>query len=335
MTGEQRTCWICGSPANSREHKFKRSDLPQSGKPWTIADQPYFVGEKGWRRIQGPDSALVKFGKVLCEQCNTTRSQPFDRAYERFSAWVNQKDAELLQHEELDFTEIYGANFEPEVLNLIRYFAKHLGCRIASDNYSLPPNLGTSLAGDDLAPFEVSFARNPELAGAPIRGRGVLYNFPLIGMASPTTGVVHEPYISGMVVGYLDVIYRYNYRRRFAWEGDPLVPSNSRVRLGEFVSGMPHLSMGQIPGADTDRRVQIGGITFDIPVFDLDQIKQISSLPLPTPRMNPVDAIDAKLKIAHAILSPFYPDVTIDFLEENLTIPDADRLWRLVFPSAD
>jgi hypothetical protein len=100
-------------------------------------------------------------------------------------------------------------------------------------------------------------------------------------------------------------------------------------------AGASHLSLGQIPGADTDRRVQIGGITFDIPVLDLDHIKQISSLPLPTPGMNPVDAIDAKLRIAYAILSPFYAEATIEFLEENLTIPDADMLWRLAFPSAD
>jgi hypothetical protein len=245
MTSEQRTCWICGDSANSREHKFKRSDLPQSGKPWTTTDQPYFVGEKGLRRIQGPDSALVKFGKVLCQQCNTTRSQPFDRAYERFSAWVNQKGADLLRYEELDFAEIYGANCQPDVLNLLKYFAKHLGCRIASDDYSLPSNLGTSLlVGEDLAPFEVSLARNPELAGAPIRGHGVLHNFPLIGMASPTTGAVHEPYISGMVVGYLDVIYRYNYRQRFAWEGDAVIPSNPRVRFGKFVRGGGHAAMG-------------------------------------------------------------------------------------------
>lgn len=335
MSIEARTCWICGNPANSREHKFKRTDVAHSGKTWAPADQPYFISDRGWRRIQGPDSQLVKFEKILCQSCNTTRTQPFDRAYDRFTEWVNQKGADLLGYTEIDFTEIYGAYFHLGVLNLLKYFAKHLGCRVASDNYGLPPNLAASLATDDLLPFEVSLSRNPELGGHPIRGRGVLHNFPLIGMFSPTTGAIHDPYISGMVVGYLDVIYRYNYRQRFAWEGDRVIPSNQTVKLGEFVADAPHVSLGQIPGADTSRAVQIGGTVFEVPLLAPDHIRQIASLPLPTSDMPPVAAIDAKLQIAHAILSPFYPNVTLEFLEENLTIPDADKLWRLVFPSAE
>jgi len=31
---------------------------------------------------------------------------------------------------------------------------------------------------------------------------------------------------------------------------------------------------------------------------------------------------------------PFYPNVTMSFLEENLTLPESDALWNSVFPSA-
>jgi hypothetical protein len=333
MTIEQRKCWICGDPADSREHKFKRTDLAHSSKTWAPADQPYFISEGGWRRIQGPDSRLVKFEKVICQACNNARTQPFDFAYDRFADWVNQKDAGLMQDTQIDFTEIYGADFQEGVLNLLKYFAKHLGCRIASDDYGLPPNLAASLASDDLAPFEISFSRNAELAGFPVRGPGTLHNFPLIGMTSPTTGKVHHPYLYGMVVGYIDVISRYDYRERFAWEGDSVVPANRTVRLGVYVSGAAHLANGQIPGTETSRKIQIGGTEFEVPVLTLEHIKQISSMTMPGPDMSLAENIDAKLSIAHAILSPFYPEVTLEFLEDNLTLPDADALWTLVYPS--
>jgi hypothetical protein len=38
---------------------------------------------------------------------------------------------------------------------------------------------------------------------------------------------------------------------------------------------------------------------------------------------------------ARAILSPFYPEATLEFLNENLTSADADKLWCLMFPVAD
>jgi hypothetical protein len=91
VTAPLCTCWICGNLADSREHKFKRSDVAQSSKTWAPNDQPYYFGEGGSRRIQGPGSELVKFEKILCHRCNTTRTQPFDRAYERFTEWVNRK----------------------------------------------------------------------------------------------------------------------------------------------------------------------------------------------------------------------------------------------------
>jgi len=216
----------------------------------------------------------------------------------------------------------------------LKYFAKHLGCRVASDDYTLPPNLATSLSGADLKPFEASFARNAGIADFDVRGMGVLHNFPLIGTVSPPDGAVHCPYISGMIVGYLDVVYRYDYHSRFSWEGDPIIPSSGTVRLGEYVRGAPHLSNGGIPGPNSARKVEIGGTEFNIPVLSIEHIRHIMALDLPRSDMTVEQKLDAKLKVAHAILSPFYPDVTLNFLEENLTITDSDALWKCVFPSS-
>jgi len=162
---------------------------------------------------------------------------------------------------------------------------------------------------------------------------GVLQNFPLIGTISPEDRTVHYPYISGMVVGYLDVTYRYDHHARFPWEGDPVVPSHRIVRLGEYMRGAPHLSDGDIPGPNRVRKIKIGATEFSIPVLTIEHLNHIMSLDLPRSDMTIEQNLDARLKVAHAILSPIYPEVTLSFLQENLTIPDSDALWKCVFPS--
>lgn len=324
-------CWMCGGPAETREHKFKKSDLARSSPTWTAADQPYLVSGSGVQRIQGPRSRLVTFEKVLCEDCNTARTQPYDRAYERFSEWVNQKGSALMGETQLDFAEIYGPNYEGEVLNLLKYFAKHLGCRVASDHYTVPDDLAASFSRDTLFPFEVSFSRNRELGDLPARGAGVLGNFPLLGRYSPATGDVYGPYLSGMIVGYLDVVYRYDQPTRYFWESDIVDPRQRFVRLGEYDRNtqLPHPFYGRLPQGG--RRFQIGSRQFDIPVLTPEHAQAVFAL-APRPNMTFDEHIQALLEAIYAIVSPFYPDVTVEFLQAHLNIPLADAIWKVVFP---
>lgn len=330
-----RTCWICGDPADSREHKFKKTDLARSSATWLPADQPYFVSGSGVRRIQGPKSQLVTFGKVLCQKCNSARTQPYDLAYERFAKWVVDKDATLMAKPELDFAEIYGAEFETGVLNLLKYFAKHLGCRIASDNYLMPPKLAPSLNMNELMPFEVSFSRNSQFNHLPARGPGILANFPLLGMYSPSKDEVHSPYLSGTAIGYMDVLYRYEYAHRYSWEADVISHAVRTVRLGQYdhTKLLAHPDNGQIPGDISARQFKIGDVDVEVPVLTPEHIKFITSLQRPVEGMTIDQNLDARIKIVHAILSPFYPEITFDDLEDNLTIPISDAIWKCAIPS--
>ena len=139
----------------------------------------------------------------------------------------------------IDFVEIYGDDYQVGILNLIKYFAKHLGCRIASENWELPAGLVPSLAAESLAPFEISLSRNSEVGGYPVRGLGTLHNFPALAHHTPSTGEVRAPYLSGMIVGYLDVVYRYDWPSRYSWEGDPLSPFRSRGQARRIYSRQP------------------------------------------------------------------------------------------------
>src|SRR4051812_13683577 len=87
VAGHPGKCWWCGEPANSREHKLKRSDLVREfGKP------PYYggrvlrhhVGERV-RSARGPESKSFKFTASMCAPCNNVRSQPFDHAWDTFT----------------------------------------------------------------------------------------------------------------------------------------------------------------------------------------------------------------------------------------------------------
>lgn len=327
-------CWICGHPANTREHKFKRTDLVRSSATWAREDLPSFVSGDRWQQIQSPNSTIATFGKVLCGKCNSTRTQPFDRAYETFSEWINRANADLMAMPELDFTKIYGTNFCSSVLNLCKYFVKHLGCRLASDQYQIPPELASSLWANDLGSFEVSCSRSRVLGKLAARGPGILGNFPLLGTYSSSSGTVRGPYITGTIVGYLDVIIRYGFTQRYPWEGDPISHHQPSVRLGLYEGAKTgaHLFDGYLPDSCQSRRFRIGNVDFTLPLLAPDHIRHILSLKRPLEENTLEENIERRLHIIHAILSPFWPELTIQFLEQHLSISDTDTLWRLAFP---
>jgi hypothetical protein len=326
-------CWICGGRANSREHKFKQSDLVRSSTTWAPDDKPYFVSGGVKRPIASPKDKIATFGKVLCSNCNNARTQPFDRAYETFSRWVNQADRSIMALSHLDFCAIYGADFGPSVLNLKKYFMKHLGCRLASDRSAIPAGFASSLWTEDVQPFEISFARSHLLGELPARGPGILGNYPTFGTYSPSTQQVRGPYITGSVVGYLDVVVRHRFAARYPWEGDSVDHRQPTVRLGLYegpASGL-HLFDGELPGSNDSREFRIGASTFRLPILSPEHIQYVLSLPRSEAGMTFEQDIERRLEITHAILAPFFPEMTIPFLEENLSIPDTEAIWRLVF----
>lgn len=326
-------CWICGAIADSREHKFKRSDLKRSSATWALDDRPYLFRGGETRRLQSPNSEHATFGKVLCSKCNSTRTQPYDRAYERFSEWINDQGPALMERAELDFTDIYGAEFAPQVLNLLKYFAKHFGCRLAGEGSPVPIALACSLSVEDLRPFEVSFTRSNGTKGLPVRGPGILANFPVFGRWSNSTGEASGPWLTGMVVGHLDVLHRYEFAERYSWEGDAVDPHSRLLRLGYYVGPQagPHIDDGHLPGSDKSRSIKIGDRKFIIPILAAEQARFILSLDKPSSDKSLGQNLDARLQVALAILNLWFPEVTRQFLATNMAINDTEDLWRIAF----
>lgn len=224
-------CWICGATADSREHRFKASDLTAAfGKgPYKGEDEVVHVGQRVIKKVQGYKADSLKYPPSLCSKCNNQRTQPFDRAYEAFTAWIWSNEETVLKKRHLNFREIYGENFASERDNLIRYFAKSFACRLHNDAHPIPADITISMGGRTLPRFlEISFsvneliAKNKELLSS-LHGKHCLWGSP--------AGARMPVYEWGESVSWLTtVIY---YRRQIPLElGTVVSRSVESVALG-------------------------------------------------------------------------------------------------------
>jgi len=124
----ERQCVLCGAyAAPTGEHKIKASVIKSEfgAVPLSI------VGDKASKFAQSPRSKAFHFGQArLCRECNSSRSQPGDRAFDELHSKIRK-----LRSKGADLTDETGRpNVElSETLHLdsFRYFAKILCCFIA------------------------------------------------------------------------------------------------------------------------------------------------------------------------------------------------------------
>jgi len=127
-------CWICGNPSNSREHSIKASDMRQEF-PKISQSAPIFRHEDGKRsrRIGSAKSDRLKSTAPICRKCNTVRTQPFDLAWELFSAYIKVHRSEIMRSRSIPAKNIFKGNRRQSLLNVHLFFLKHLGCRIIEE----------------------------------------------------------------------------------------------------------------------------------------------------------------------------------------------------------
>jgi hypothetical protein len=155
-------CWICGNNADSQEHKFKASDLRRLyGKNYANRDMHYHLDEEE-TKIESFKSKELLFPKVICTLCNGTRTQPHDEAYDKFVKYVEGNFEILLQSQLIDLENIYGKNWITEKANLLRYVAKHAGCKIVTGDkiYDLADLSNFILGESNTKELKVHFVLN-------------------------------------------------------------------------------------------------------------------------------------------------------------------------------
>lgn len=141
-------CWWCGNLADSMEHKFKRSDLKRVAGPTGQARNVFKSSGDYKKTLHSLDKGpQVKWTKNLCQTCNNQVSQPFDRAYDEFVAYMLDNLETLHQREGIDWTDVYGAGWWQKTHYLSCYLVKQFGCKLATARLPVPEDVIDFLNG--------------------------------------------------------------------------------------------------------------------------------------------------------------------------------------------
>ena len=131
-------CWICGSKGTTGEHFLKNSDLKQQfGK--VTQDSPIYRsvnGSKG-QKTQSTNSTYLKSPSLLCENCNSTRTQPHDRAWEQLSTYLHTNAESIKQTGIVNLKCVFGNRVRHSMLNVHLFFVKLFGDRIVTERNPL------------------------------------------------------------------------------------------------------------------------------------------------------------------------------------------------------
>lgn len=148
------SCWICGDPADSREHKFLRSIIAQlygSGRGLKDNSGLGFVSRGKARLLQSPKSSYLKFAPSLCRYCNSTRTQSADECFRAFWLSVASHFDQALINGRIDIEGWCAVSHTVVLslqLNAKRYLAKLFGCALSEENWTVPVDLVSFVKGN-------------------------------------------------------------------------------------------------------------------------------------------------------------------------------------------
>jgi hypothetical protein len=206
-------CWLCGAPADSAEHRFKKADLIRAHGKGRYKGPSALVHVRSGvvSPIQGPRSSMLKYEQSLCHSCNTARTQPYDNAYDRLIDWVMENEQAALRKRLINFEEIYGLSHEEYQLNLFRYCVKSFGCRLVETGQTVPKDLV------DLLPLtsfrtglKITFSVNEDVLLLPEQDRvGFIGKGELMCRRSRTAPSIIHSYVWSEHVSWFTICYWY------------------------------------------------------------------------------------------------------------------------------
>jgi len=124
-------CWICGQEGNTGEHMIKASDL-RSYFGNISQKNPIFFHTKEKKNIPvgSLKSKRFKFDSLICNNCNSSLTQPYDQAWEQLSAYLRSNWPDLLKSRKVNLTKIFPGSVHRSMLFVHLYFLKIFGCKI-------------------------------------------------------------------------------------------------------------------------------------------------------------------------------------------------------------
>jgi hypothetical protein len=132
-------CWICRlHQANAGEHMIKQSDLRAIFG--NARNQRFYFHdlERPNRQVQSLGSKLLHSPILICADCNTTRTQPHDRAWERMAAWLRNRRPPIRVGGFVRGNRIFRHDTKRDMRNVHLYFLKQLGGLILESKGAIP-----------------------------------------------------------------------------------------------------------------------------------------------------------------------------------------------------
>ncbi len=166
-----KPCWICGTLADSREHKIKKSTLRAlyGRGPYIGSNGLYHAKDGTIAVVQGPNANRLKYSPVICAACNNSRTQLADEAFEFLVDYWLHFRAEIEASRVLDLCRIFPQSSDVMSAELFRFFAKHLGCDLAESMFTVPQDLVLIAGGTFVTSrLQVSFALDRDPIDVPI-----------------------------------------------------------------------------------------------------------------------------------------------------------------------
>lgn len=244
-----KICWWCGNIADSGEHIFKKSDFKRAygNPPYSKEFQPYIVnGPNRKKVVQGPNSDAGKFLRNLCKNCNNSRSSKYDLAYDKFIDDSKQYFHEIFKTGEIDLIKIFGTNWKDEFGNTLRYYVKHICCRLSNEGIEVPTNLINYLDQKEelldarlqieIRPLNKAFAEaaiNENIPTFEILNTGKLtvVNKAIDGK------LISQSFLSWITTDWLSV--NYIVEEGVSMMKDSLVPENGKLRVSKGMEESP------------------------------------------------------------------------------------------------
>jgi hypothetical protein len=129
VTNDVPVCWICQeNPATTREHRIKHSDLRSIfGKHGRGLPFYYHDLQQPNQLVQSLNARVLKAPALICESCNSARTQPHDRAWEHMSTWLRFRSMPLRIGGNVRGDRVFEYDAQKEMLNVHLFFLKLFG----------------------------------------------------------------------------------------------------------------------------------------------------------------------------------------------------------------
>ncbi|CAM3221001.1 HNH endonuclease 5 domain-containing protein [Burkholderia ubonensis] len=128
-------CWICGDEAGTGEHLVKASDLRNYFGPVSQKTPLFFhTSRRRNVRLGSVKADLLKSKALICNRCNSSLTQPYDRAWDRFSDYLRRHFMPLPNLGYVDLGRIFPHHTRCAAIYLQLYFVKLFGCRIIEED---------------------------------------------------------------------------------------------------------------------------------------------------------------------------------------------------------